>query len=583
MTSSSLLSSSYAKQPHVPLAQQHLSSFSGPSMASHPSSVLSVSVTSSTSSSASAAFPPTHSHSATGGYLSAPNEFTVHPNFTSSTLSSFCAASEVSQLTAVQEKAREIEQERRMLEALAPVQTSQQPQQHQQQMYVESSVELMVAMESDEMEEAPVDDVEAGSQATQIYADDAEEDDTSGPCDVNTSSVILDASAVALDVADPTAGAMDLCSSPVSVERGNEMDLTNLSASLNGASSSARSPFASASSSIPPSAFGSVPASLPPEEAHLWAAELTDEIVAYWFDSESKHRASPDYLTHQPDLNGKMREILIDWLQEVVARFRLQTETMFLAVGLLDRFLSCKAVGRKKLQLVGCVALLLAAKYEEIYIPAINDFLIISDNAYSRDHVLHMESIMLNGLNFQLTQVTSLRFMQRFLNLPDSDFIGPAVREGIVLPVFLAQYLLELTLQYVKFLEYRPSTVAAAVVYIVGHHAHVEHMRHQQAVAAATDAADPAATAAAAAIPPYEWSASMILETRHTVDDLRACVGDVYAHWQSMSEIAASAIAAGTVASGGPGNKCLAIYRKYGKERLGQVNQAHIHKPTILE
>jgi hypothetical protein len=48
---------------------------------------------------------------------------------------------------------------------------------------------------------------------------------------------------------------------------------------------------------------------------------------------------------------------------------------------LLDRFLERRAVSRTKLQLVGCAAMLLACKYEEIYVPEILDFVHISDKA----------------------------------------------------------------------------------------------------------------------------------------------------------------------------------------------------------
>lgn len=65
-------------------------------------------------------------------------------------------------------------------------------------------------------------------------------------------------------------------------------------------------------------------------------------------------------------------------------------ETLFLTVNLIDRFLSKQAVMRKKLQLVGLVALLLACKYEEVSIPVVEDLVLISDKAYTRNDVLEM-------------------------------------------------------------------------------------------------------------------------------------------------------------------------------------------------
>ena len=47
---------------------------------------------------------------------------------------------------------------------------------------------------------------------------------------------------------------------------------------------------------------------------------------------------------------------------EVHNKFQLEPETLYLAVNILDRFLSVQDVAKAKLQLVGCVALLLASK-----------------------------------------------------------------------------------------------------------------------------------------------------------------------------------------------------------------------------
>ena len=101
-------------------------------------------------------------------------------------------------------------------------------------------------------------------------------------------------------------------------------------------------------------------------------------------------------MMQQIDLNEKMRAILIDWLIEVHDKFDLMNETLFLTVNLIDRFLSKKAVLRKKLQLVGLVALLLACKYEEVSVPLVEDLVLISDRAYTRTDVLHMVKVLLN-------------------------------------------------------------------------------------------------------------------------------------------------------------------------------------------
>ncbi len=62
-------------------------------------------------------------------------------------------------------------------------------------------------------------------------------------------------------------------------------------------------------------------------------------------------------------------------------------ETLFLTVNIIDRFLALQAVVRKKLQLVGVIAMLLACKYEEVCVPAVDDLVLICDRAYTRGKV----------------------------------------------------------------------------------------------------------------------------------------------------------------------------------------------------
>ncbi|KAM2064835.1 hypothetical protein ACFX16_028184 [Malus domestica] len=72
-------------------------------------------------------------------------------------------------------------------------------------------------------------------------------------------------------------------------------------------------------------------------------------------------------MAHQPDINQKMRAILIDWLIKVHYKFELIDETQFLAVHLIDRFLERQTMFGQKFQLVDVTATLLACKYEEVY------------------------------------------------------------------------------------------------------------------------------------------------------------------------------------------------------------------------
>jgi cyclin A len=74
-----------------------------------------------------------------------------------------------------------------------------------------------------------------------------------------------------------------------------------------------------------------------------------------------RHRPKPGYIVKQPDVTENMRAVLIDWLVEVTEEYKMQTETLYLAVNFIDRFLSYMSVVRAKLQLVGTAAMFIAS------------------------------------------------------------------------------------------------------------------------------------------------------------------------------------------------------------------------------
>jgi len=54
-------------------------------------------------------------------------------------------------------------------------------------------------------------------------------------------------------------------------------------------------------------------------------------------------------MSHQEDINEKMRAILIDWIIEVHLKFKLLPETLFITVNLIDRYLSIEKIKRNNL------------------------------------------------------------------------------------------------------------------------------------------------------------------------------------------------------------------------------------------
>jgi hypothetical protein len=83
------------------------------------------------------------------------------------------------------------------------------------------------------------------------------------------------------------------------------------------------------------------------------------------------------YMDRQKNLNESQRQTLIDWLVDVHRACVLQPEVLFLAVRLLDMFLSKHETPKTHVQHVGIACLFVAAKFEEVQAPSIKDFLIL--------------------------------------------------------------------------------------------------------------------------------------------------------------------------------------------------------------
>ncbi|XP_065857733.1 G2/mitotic-specific cyclin-2-like [Euphorbia lathyris] len=187
----------------------------------------------------------------------------------------------------------------------------------------------------------------------------------------------------------------------------------------------------------------------------LAIVDYIEDLHVSYRKMESYGCVSPDYMTQQEDINEKMRAILIDWLIEVHDKFELMKETLFLTINLIDRFLSKQKVMRKKLQLVGLVAMLLACKYEEVSVPVVDDLILISDKAYTRKEILEMEKLMLSKLQFNMSFPTPYVFLLRFLKAAQCD-------NKIEM---LSFFLIELSLVEYEMLRFSPSLLAASAVY----------------------------------------------------------------------------------------------------------------------
>jgi cyclin B len=252
---------------------------------------------------------------------------------------------------------------------------------------------------------------------------------------------------------------------------------------------------------------------------------------------EQQFLITTNYMQMQTDINSKMREILVNWLVEVHIKFKLQQETLYVAVKILDRFLTKRSVSRNKLQLVGCASMFIAAKYEEICPPELREFVYVCDGAFTKDQVLEMEEYVVNTLMFQFTCPTPLYFLDTFLHNYENDC--SRVRN-------LAYFFLELTLQDFQFVRCLPSTCAAAALYLA---------------IAVTNNGNQA--------PEQEWHEHLATGTHYPLFTIASTVEALY----------------GTICRG-TASKYRAVRKKFAHSRFGRVSLLDVtlaadHIPTV--
>lgn len=210
-------------------------------------------------------------------------------------------------------------------------------------------------------------------------------------------------------------------------------------------------------------------------------------------------------LPFQPSITGKMRAILVNWLVEVAAEYKVSVDAYHLAVTLLDIVLqngptqiqldqisdnetsdddeqhpqgpSQNAqqpqhhhwkrfyVHRSDFQALGCTCLWIASKLEDRTPPLQDDLVYISDQSFDAERLRAWENRICDGLGFRLHRVTPLHFVHQALRASQAcascQNPHPVLRQLVLYLLALGR--LPLTLNAVTS---PPSLLAASAVYL---------------------------------------------------------------------------------------------------------------------
>ncbi|KAL3077815.1 hypothetical protein niasHS_011618 [Heterodera schachtii] len=147
--------------------------------------------------------------------------------------------------------------------------------------------------------------------------------------------------------------------------------------------------------------------------ATLFPAEYADDVDFYLRQLERRSLLDSDFLSRHKTVDGRMRQILVDWLVQV--RLKLTNETFSLSVYILDRsLLALLGINKTNLQLLGVTCIFIAAKFEEMVMPNVADFVYVAANIFKKEHIMRMEPQVLSGLKFILSVPYSMQFLRRY-------------------------------------------------------------------------------------------------------------------------------------------------------------------------
>ena len=191
------------------------------------------------------------------------------------------------------------------------------------------------------------------------------------------------------------------------------------------------------------------------------APEYYNDIFTYFYRRESELSPKINYTLSKSEagvhyIRPSVRAILIDWLVEVHEKFQCFPETLYLAINIMDRFLSENKVNTDRLQLLAVTALFIATKFEEIHLPKLAEYAYITDGAATKEDIKTAELYMLTRLDFEIAWPNPMNFLRR---LSKADGYDPETRN-------VAKFILEYAFCCHHFISKTPSYLSAVAFYI---------------------------------------------------------------------------------------------------------------------
>lgn len=130
--------------------------------------------------------------------------------------------------------------------------------------------------------------------------------------------------------------------------------------------------------------------------------EYSVDILKHLIQLENQSRPSLDSFQTQPEINGKMRALIFDFIMCCHKRLNLSSSTLFLCFSIIDRYSSKIIVKPSTYQLLALCSIWIASKFNDTKpkVPNLEILIGFCCNQYTKKQFKEMELHLLKSLNW---------------------------------------------------------------------------------------------------------------------------------------------------------------------------------------
>lgn len=153
----------------------------------------------------------------------------------------------------------------------------------------------------------------------------------------------------------------------------------------------------------------------------MQVSQYCKQIFIHYLREEKRYVLRPNWLKKSPNLCYYVRGFVVNHLIRWHHHFQLRQETLFLALYVMDKFISTRVTKRIEMQIICVTSLFIASKFEEVKVIRLDRYLRNCSDYITPDKVLVLEGHIMKALDFRLTLVCPHDFLKRIFYVTNTD------------------------------------------------------------------------------------------------------------------------------------------------------------------